>query len=193
MKIAVFASHNGSILQSIIDACKSNRLHAEVCAVFSNNSRSIALSRAREKGIPAFHYSEKVVADPAKLEKAILDKLAENGTQLVFLAGYMKKLGTNILRKYANRIFNIHPSLLPKYGGKGMYGLNVHSAVINAKESETGITIHRVNEEYDQGEIVAQTRVSVLPNDTPETLASRVNERERVFVIEALEKIILGL
>ena len=188
MKIAVFASHNGSVLQSIIDGCNENILCAEVCAVFSNNSQSVALKRARDNNIPAFHFSQKVIPDLEQLENAVLDKLMECETNIIFLAGYMKKLGSSILRAYENNIFNIHPSLLPKYGGKGMYGINVHSAVINAKETETGITIHRVSEEYDEGEIVAQTRVPVLQNDTPESLALRILQQEHVFVVDFLSK-----
>ena len=101
-------------------------------------------------------------------------------------------LHTSILEKYNNRVFNIHPALLPKYGGKGMYGINVHNAVIAAKERETGVTIHRVNAEYDSGEIVAQTIVSVNEDDTPETLAARVLEREHEFLVEVISDIAAG-
>lgn len=100
-----------------------------------------------------------------RLAKEILSVLDKYSINMIFLAGYMRMLHISILEKYNNRIFNIHPSLLPKFGGKGMYGINVHTAVIAAKEKETGITIHRVNAEYDNGEIVAQTKVSVYEND----------------------------
>jgi len=193
MNIAVFASHGGSDLQAIIDACKQERINANVCAVISNNSGSFALKRARDSGIPAFHLSQKTAKTPDLLEKAILDVLTKNNAQIIFLAGYLKKLGPTILRAYENRVFNIHPSLLPKYGGKGMYGLNIHTAVIAAKETETGITIHRVSHEYDTGEIIAQTKVPVQENDTPETLSARVLEHEHVFLVETLAKIIRSL
>ena len=111
---------------------------------------------------------------------------------MIFLAGYMRMLHTSIIDKFQNRIFNIHPALLPEYGGKGMYGMNVHSAVIAAHESETGVTIHRVNSEYDSGEIVAQTKVPVKADDTAETLAARVLEREHTFLIEVISDIISG-
>ena len=193
MNIAVFASHGGSDLQAIIDACKSNRLNARVCAVISNNSGSLALARARNNGIAAYHFSQKTIPDPDALEAAILDALQKHDTGLIFLAGYLKKLGDRILAAYEGRIFNIHPSLLPKYGGKGMYGINVHTAVIAAKEKETGITIHRVNSEYDAGEIIAQRKVPVLEGDTPETLAARVLKEEHVFIVDALLDIINGM
>lgn len=190
MNIAVFASHGGSDLQAIIDACKSGRLDAEVRAVFSNNGDSLALKRARDHGIQAFHFSEKVIENPEALEKAILDTLLDNKIHIIFLAGYLKKLGRTILKTFENHVYNIHPSLLPKYGGKGMYGLNVHTAVLNANETETGITIHRVNDEYDDGEIIAQKHVPVLSGDTPESLAARVLEQEHIFIVEVLSKII---
>lgn len=104
----------------------------------------------------------------------------------------MRMLHVSILEKYNNRIFNIHPALLPKFGGKGMYGINVHTAVIEAKEKETGVTIHRVNAEYDSGEIVAQTKVAVAEGDTPETLAARVLEREHEFLVEVISDIVNG-
>ena len=190
MNIAVFASHGGSDLQAIIDACKSNRLNAQVCTVISNNSGSLALARARNNGIAAYHFSQKTIKDPNALEDAILNALKKHETELIFLAGYLKKLGDKVLAAYEGRIFNIHPSLLPKYGGKGMYGINVHTAVIAAKEKETGITIHRVNNEYDAGEIIAQRKVPVLEGDTPEILAARVLKEEHVFIVDVLLDII---
>ena len=193
MNIAVFASHGGSDLQAIIDACKSKRLNAKVCTVISNNSSAYALERARDNGIPAYHFSQKTIPEPVALEKAILGTLIKHDAQIIFLAGYLKKLGPVIQKKFKNRVFNIHPSLLPKYGGKGMYGINVHTAVLAAGETETGITIHRVNNEYDTGEIIAQKRVPVLPGDTPEVLAARVLQEEHVFIVETLLEIIHGI
>ena len=184
--IAVFASGGGSDLQAIIDACKSGRLNARVCVVISNNGGSMALQRARNEGIPAFHLSAKVIGDPAALENRMLETLREHDTDLVFLAGYLKKMGSAVLRAYGNRILNIHPSLLPKHGGEGMYGINVHRAVLEAGETETGVTVHRVSAEYDAGEIVAQTKVPVLEGDAPETLAARVLAREHEFIVETL-------
>lgn len=126
------------------------------------------------------------------LAAEILNVLNQYSIDMTFLAGYMKYLHSSILEKFHNRIFNIHPALLPKYGGKGMFGMNVHIAVIKAKEKETGVTIHRVNAEYDSGEIVAQTKVAVLENDTPEVLAQRVLDREHEFLVEVIANIADG-
>ena len=176
-------------MQAIIDACKSGRLNARVCVVISNNSGATALQRARNEGIPALHLSAGVIGDPGALERRMLDALLEHKADLVFLAGYLKKIGSGILSAYENRILNVHPSLLPKHGGKGMHGLNVHRAVLEAGETETGVTIHRVSAEYDSGEIVAQARVPVLAGDSPETLAARVLAREHELIVEVLESL----
>ncbi|WP_017417228.1 phosphoribosylglycinamide formyltransferase [Clostridium tunisiense] len=192
MNIAVFASHGGSDLQAIIDACKSGKINSQVKLVISNNSNSMALQRAKNEGILGYHISQKVISDNGELDKKILSILVENEIDMIFLAGYLKMLGTSVLQKYSNRIFNIHPALLPKYGGKGMYGMNVHKAVIEAREKISGVTIHRVNEKYDSGEIVAQAEVPVMPNDTPEELAARVLEREHSFLIEVIHDVING-
>ena len=126
------------------------------------------------------------------MAKEVLNVLTQYDVNMIFLAGYMRLLHITILEKYDNRIFNIHPALLPKFGGKGMFGMNVHNAVIKAKEKETGVTIHRVNAEYDSGEIVAQTKVAVMENDTPEILAARVLLREHEFLVEVISNIVEG-
>ena len=192
MNIAVFVSHNGSNLQAIIDACSSGKIKANVCAVLSNNSDSQALQRAKDSGIDAFHVSNKIFENDEILNAKILEILDSHHIDMIFLAGYLKKINVEILRKYHNRIFNIHPALLPKFGGKGMYGMNIHDAVIRSKDSISGITIHRVNEEYDEGEIVAQTTVEIAPDETAETLALKILGRENTFVIEVINEIIDG-
>lgn len=192
MNIAVFASHGGTDLQAIIDGCKNNKINANVAVVISNNGSSMALQRADDEDIPSYHLSAKKSGSEEKLASEILDVLSEYNIDLIFLAGYMRMLHISVLERYNNRIFNIHPALLPKFGGKGMYGMNVHTAVIEAKEIETGVTIHRVNAEYDSGEIVAQTKVPVLENDTPEVLAARVLEREHEFLVEVISDIVNG-
>ena len=192
MNIAVFASHGGSDLQAIIDGCKNHAIDAKVAVVISNNSDSMALQRAIKENIPNYHLSSRQYDSEELLAKKILQVLDEYSVDMIFLAGYMRMLHTSILEKFNNRVFNIHPALLPKYGGKGMYGMNVHNAVISAKEKETGVTIHRVNAEYDSGEIVAQTVVKVNGDDTPETLAARVLEREHEFLVEVISDIIAG-
>ena len=192
MNIAVFASHGGSDLQAIIDGCKSNKIGANVSVVISNNGSSMALQRANKEGIPSYHLSAKIFGSEELLAEEILKVLSKYQIDMIFLAGYMRMLHISILKKYENRVFNIHPALLPKYGGKGMYGMNVHTAVIEAKETETGVTIHRVSPEYDSGEIVAQTTVPVFKNDTPEQLAARVLEKEHEFLVEVIADIVNG-
>ena len=192
MNIAVFASHGGSDLQAIIDGCKNNKINAEVVVVISNNGDSMALQRAKNEKIPAYHLSAKKSGSEDALAQEILSVLSQYGVDMIFLAGYMRMLHISILKKYNNRIFNIHPALLPKFGGKGMYGMNVHNAVIQADETETGVTIHRVNAEYDSGEIVAQTKVAVMAGDTAEILAARVLEREHEFLVEVISDISEG-
>ena len=192
MNIAVFASHGGSDLQAIIDGCKNQQIEAKVAVVISNNGDSMALQRANNEKIPAYHLSAKKFGSEEALAEEILTVLADYKVEMIFLAGYMRMLHVSILEKYHNRIFNIHPALLPKFGGKGMYGMNVHTAVIDAKETETGVTIHRVSAEYDSGEIVAQTTVPVLEGDTPEILAARVLEREHSFLVEVIADIVDG-
>lgn len=192
MNIAVFASHGGSDLQAIIDGCKNNQINAKVAVVISNNGDSKALQRAVVENIPSYHLSAKKCGTEEALAEQILNVLSEYEVDMIFLAGYMRMLHISVLEKYNNRIFNIHPALLPKFGGKGMYGMNVHKAVIEAKEHETGVTIHRVNAEYDSGEIVAQTTVPVLENDTPGSLAARVLEREHEFLVEVISDIVNG-
>jgi len=192
MNIAVFASHSGSDLQAIIDGCKNDKINATVAVVISNNGDSMALQRANNEKIPNFHMSAKKYGNEEILATEIMTVLDKYSIDMIFLAGYMRMLHVSILEKYNNRIFNIHPTLLPKFGGKGMYGINVHTAVIEAKEKETGVTIHRVNAEYDSGEIVAQTKVAVAEGDTPETLAARVLEREHEFLVEVISDIVNG-
>ncbi len=193
MNIAVFASHGGSDLQAILDGCKTACIAAKVAVVISNNSDSMALQRARNEKVPAYHLSAKKCGSEDALAEKLLEVLTEHRVDMIFLAGYMRMLHPAILERYDNRIFNIHPALLPKFGGRGMYGMNVHNAVITAGERETGVTIHRVSAQYDSGEIVAQTTVPVLADDTPEVLAARVLEREHTFLVEVISDIANGL
>jgi phosphoribosylglycinamide formyltransferase-1 len=192
LNLAFFASHQGSDMQAVIDACISGTLRATPCAVVSNNSGSMALVRAGQEHIPAYHLSSKTHPDPVELDRAILDILVRHQTGLVILAGFLKKLGPQALAAYRRRILNIHPALLPKYGGPGMYGLAVHAAVLAAGEKETGVTIHHADGEYDHGDIIAQCKVPVHENDTPESLAERVLRREHVFLVETLQRILDG-
>ncbi len=193
MNIAVFASHGGSDLQAIIDGCRDGKIDARVAAVIYNNADSLAPERAARANIPAFHLSAKKFGSEERLAEEILCVLENHCIDMIFLAGYMRMLHSSVLDRYRGRIFNIHPALLPKYGGKGMYGMNVHTAVIAAGEKESGVTIHRVDPEYDSGEIVAQAAVPVLNGDTPESLAARVLEREHSFLVEVIADIARGI
>ena len=191
LHLGFLASHGGSNMQAIIDACKSGRLDAKPCVAISNNSDSMALQRAKNEGIPQYHIS--VLTHPGPQEdEEILRVLRHHGVDTVILAGYMKKLGPVTLRAYRGRILNIHPALLPRFGGKDMYGKRVHEAVLAAGEKVTGVTIHIVDERYDTGPIIAQCRVPVLEGDTADSLAERVLKHEHVLYAETLQKIADG-
>ena len=142
--------------------------------------------------IPTAHLSSVTHPDPAHLDAAIADALTSHGVELVALAGYMRKLGPRTLRQYRNRILNIHPALLPKFGGQGMYGEHVHTAVLAAGESVSGVSVHLVDEEYDRGPVIAQSKVPVLPADTPDTLAARILEREHALYPQTIQRIASG-
>lgn len=192
LRIGVLASGEGTTLQSILDACAAGEIAARVVAVVSNNSDAGALRRALKAGAQAIHRSGKTHPDPALLDRAILDALLQQQVELVMLAGYMKKLGPILLEHYRGRIINTHPALLPKFGGHGMYGMRVHEAVLAAGEAESGPSVHLVEAEYDTGRVLAQAQVPVLPGDTAQTLAERVQERERRLVVSVLGQIAQG-
>lgn len=190
--LGFLASHTGTNMQAIIDAIKEGRLDAKACAVISNNSNSVALERARNEGIPAYHISSKKYPDEQDLDNAIINALKENGVDTVILAGYMKKLSPRVIQAFKGRVLNIHPALLPKFGGKGLYGMYVHEAVIEAGEKVSGATVHLVDEHYDHGRILNQRTVEVAPDDTPETLAQKVLKIEHQLYVETLQKIASG-
>ncbi len=192
LKLGVLASGGGTNLQAVIDACEQGCIPAQVVVVISNNSGAGALERARRHGIPALHISNYHHPDDADLDAAIVQALREHHVDLVLFAGYMKKRGPMFLRAYPGRVLNIHPALLPKFGGKGMYGMNVHRAVLAAGESESGASVHIVDEKYDHGPILAQRRVPVLPNDTPEDLAARVLVVEHQIYPDVIGRIARG-
>lgn len=185
-KLGVLASHRGSNFQAILDACDDGRLAATVVVAISNNSHSEALVRARRSGIKTQHISS--VTHPSEMlrDDAIKHALRDAGVDLVVTAGYMKKLGPNTLSEFEGRIVNVHPSLLPKYGGQGMYGDLVHKAVLANGDAESGLTVHLVDSEYDTGPILSQRRVPVLPNDSVETLAGRVIKEEHDLLVQTL-------
>jgi phosphoribosylglycinamide formyltransferase-1 len=192
VKLGLLASHRGSGVQAVVEAWATGRLAAVPRLVISNNADAEVLTRARRQGIPSCHLSGSTHPDPARLDEAILDALVSHDVELIVLTGYLKKLGPKTLRHFAGRVLNIHPALLPKFGGQGMYGRRVHEAVLAAGERETGVTIQLADEEYDRGRIIAQCRVPVLVGDTVDSLAARVLEREHVFLVETLARIVSG-
>lgn len=192
IRLGFIASHRGSNMQAIVDACNEGRLDAIPAVVISNNSGSQALQRARADSIPAYHVSAQTHPGPGGEDQAILEILQRHEVDLVILAGYMKKIGAKTMQRYRNRILNIHPALLPKYGGQGMYGSRVHEAVVAAGDPVTGASVHLADEEYDHGPVVAQLRVAVQPGDTPETLAERVLEVEHELYVDTVARIASG-
>ena len=189
LRIGVLASHNGTTLQAIIDACEAGALTAQVVTVISNNSQSGATQRAQRHAIPFAHLSGRTHPDPAALDEAICNALVEYDVDIVVLAGYMKKLGPHTLKQFEGCIFNTHPALLPKFGGQGMYGSRVHEAVLAAGESITGVSIHRVDAGYDTGPVIAQCEVPIYSDDTVDSLSERVQTRERAFLVETLQSL----
>ena len=192
LKLGFLASHGGSNMQAIIDSCKNGTLNAVPACVVSNNSNSGALERAKKENIPNYHISSVQYANQEEIDSAIIEVFEKHEVNIVILAGYMKKLGEKVIRHFKGHVLNIHPALLPKYGGKGMYGNFVHSAVLKAGEKFSGPTVHVVDEHYDKGRILAQKQVPVYPDDTIETLAERVLEQEHIIFSETLQKIALG-
>ena len=169
-RIAIFASGSGSNAQKIIEHFDNNP-DVEVSLVLSNNPKAYVLERASDMGVPSYVFDRDLFYEGQEVH----DILRDIGIDLIVLAGFLWLVPENLLQTWAGRIINIHPALLPKYGGKGMYGDKVHKAVIEAKEKETGITIHYVNERYDEGEIIFQEKFSILENDTAESIAERIH------------------
>jgi len=192
MNIAVLASGGGSNLRAILNAIQKGTIPGNITLVVSNNSTAGALEIARAHNIPAHHCSQ--LRYPS--EEAFADALArlfdQHGVTLIALAGYMKKIPSVVIQRYRNRILNVHPALLPAYGGKGMYGIRVHQAVIASGEKVSGATVHIVDEEYDRGPIVMQKRIDVHPDDTPESLAKRVLAVEHEIYPMAIKAFVEG-
>lgn len=189
IKIGILASHNGTGFDALHNACEQNLLNAQIAVVISNNSNALVLQKAQNSNIPNFVINSKNY--PLEdIDQSILKKLIEYKCDFIFLSGYMKKIDLSIIRKYEKRIFNAHPALLPKFGGAGMYGRYVHEAVIEANEIKSGVTIHEVNAHYDEGEIILQKELTILKNETVESLESRIKELEKVAIVEAFQKIL---
>ena len=191
-KLGILVSGQGSNMTAILNACEQGYLQAEVEVVISSNPNAKALTKAKERKIDVISFNEATNKNPEVLDTSICEVLHEHKVDLVLLAGFIKKIGPKVLSVYEGRILNIHPSLLPKYGGQGLYGINVHRSVIGAGEKKSGATIHLVNSDYDKGTILAQKSVIVDADDTPESLAAKVLEVEHVLYVETVKKIIEG-
>ena len=184
--IVLFASGSGTNAENIILHFKKSS-EANVVAVFCNNPNAKVLERAKNHQVPTVVFSK----EDLKTE-LILQKLNTFQPNLIVLAGFLLQFPENIIKSYSNKIINIHPALLPKYGGKGMYGMNVHQSVLENKETETGITIHYVNEHYDEGKIIFQKNVTIKDCTTAEEIAVKIHELEQRHFPEVIEKLLIS-
>ncbi|MBP1646572.1 MAG: phosphoribosylglycinamide formyltransferase [Bacteroidetes bacterium] len=190
LNIAVLGSGRGSNFQAILTAIQQGRITgAEIRVVISNNSGAGILEIARNNSLPAVHLSHRQFTTEDEFVDALLSLLSAHRVNFIVLAGYMKRVHPRVVEAYRRRIINIHPALLPRFGGPGMYGIRVHEAVIASGERLSGATVHFVDEEYDHGSVVLQKTVLVAPDDTPETLAARVLEIEHEIYPEAIRRL----
>lgn len=186
VQLAIFASGNGTNTENIIRYFASHPTIA-VAAVFCNKSEAVVLQRAEKYNIPTVVFSKEDLNENGR----VLEILTNYRVDWIVLAGFLWKFPESVLHHFPDRVLNIHPALLPQFGGKGMYGMHIHRAVVAAGVSETGITIHRVNQNYDEGAIVFQQAVAVLPEDSPETVAQKIAELEQRYFPVVIEKTIL--
>lgn len=181
-KIAILASHNGSGFDAIYDAISKKNLDAQIDLVISNNSNAKVLDKAKARNINHYIINSKVAPNP---DEEIYNLLQTHNVKYIFLSGYMKKLSTRLTQNFT--IINSHPSLLPKFGGSGMYGRFVHEAVIKNNERKSGVTIHKVNESYDEGEVLLQKELFLERDETVETLETRIKALEAIAIVESLQ------
>lgn len=186
--IAIFASGEGTNTQNIIDYFKSHDCGINVALVVSNNSKAIVLNRAKQAGIPGLI----VDRDSFYNSNQLVEQLKAANIDLIVLAGFLWKVPESLIKNFPDKIINIHPALLPKFGGKGMYGMNVHKAVVEAKEKQSGISIHFVNEHYDEGQLIAQHTCPIDPSDTPETVAQKIHQLENEFFPKAIFDLLIN-
>lgn len=184
-KIVIFASGSGTNAENIIKYFQ-NSDNTRVLAVFSNKKFAGALERAHKLNIKALHFDR----DAFYKSNDILNLLKDMDPDLIVLAGFLWLFPSNIINHFPDRIINIHPALLPKYGGKGMYGSRVHETIIAEKEKESGISIHYVNDEYDEGQIIFQAKTPIAENDTPESLAEKIHELEYKHFPEVIQQLL---
>jgi phosphoribosylglycinamide formyltransferase-1 len=190
LRLGFLASHGGSGMRAIVAACDDGRVAATPCLLISNNAACAAMQWAAARGLATAHMSARTHGEA--LDGAIAARLDAAGVSLIVLSGYMRKLGPATVARYRGRILNIHPALLPRHGGEGMYGDRVHEAVLAAGDTISGATLHLVDDAYDTGPAFMQRTVPVLPDDTVETLGARVRAREQALLVEALDRIARG-
>lgn len=179
--LIIFASGRGSNAQAIIDHFRSNG-KAKVSLVVTNKADAGVIDIAEQEQIPFLIVNNKTLN-----ESLLIDQLQSYNPSLIVLAGFLKKIPDSMVAAFPNKIINIHPALLPKYGGKGMYGAHVHNAVIEAKEQESGITIHYVNEKYDDGATIIQARCTIDNSDNPDSLAQKIHKLEHFYYPRTIE------
>ena len=190
LRLGFLASHGGSSMRAIVGAIASGELNARAVIVIGNNADAPALAWGQAHGLEALHISGATEGRPEASDAAIAAAQARAEVGLVVLSGYMRKVGPKTLARFGGRILNVHPALLPRHGGEGMYGAHVHTSVLKAGDAVSGATIHWVDSEYDHGAVVRQGQCAVLPGDTVETLQARVQALEPGLYIEALKGII---
>jgi phosphoribosylglycinamide formyltransferase-1 len=183
--IAIFASGSGTNAENIVNYFK-NKSNIKIKIILTNKPKAFVIERAKKLNIPVKIFNKEEFYNSDK----ILQLLKNENIDLVVLAGFLWLIPQNIIDEFEGRIINIHPALLPKYGGKGMYGNNVHKAVIEAKEKESGITIHYVNKKYDDGAIIFQAKCKINPNETPDSLAEKIHSLEYKFYPKIIEQIL---
>ncbi|MDP8228671.1 MAG: phosphoribosylglycinamide formyltransferase [Candidatus Electryoneaceae bacterium] len=190
INLAIFLSGGGSNFKAIAHAIESGELDARIVLIAGNRADAKGLEIAGQMNIPTAVFNRAEFDKGSQFANYMLSTLKKYSVDLIVLAGYLRKIPPIVVRKYRKRILNIHPALLPQFGGKGMYGMNVHRAVIESGVKESGVSIHYVDEIYDHGEIIGQLRIPVLPDDTPEQLATRILEVEHQFYPKVLKQIV---
>ncbi len=185
-RLSIFVSGNGTNLQRIAEYFADNK-DVEIVNVVCNNPKAYSIERAKNLGIPL-----RMITKQDFDSEAFVKELQSLDIDLIVLAGFLWKLPENLVKAFPKKIVNIHPALLPKYGGKGFYGEHVHEAVVAAKEAQSGITVHYVNELYDSGEIILQAHVSLDENETPDSLAAKIHQLEQAYFPVAIEQVLFS-
>ncbi len=183
-RLSIFVSGNGTNLQRIAEYFANNK-DVEIVNVVCNNPKAYSIERAKNLGIPL-----RMINREEFKSEAFIKELQDLNVDLIVLAGFLWKIPENLVKAFPKKIVNIHPALMPKYGGKGFYGKHVHEAVVAAKEAQSGITVHYVNELYDSGEIILQARVSLDEKETPDSLADKIHRLEQAYFPVAIEQVL---